>query len=420
MSASAPDTDPAPGLVARRVTIREVARLSGVSVGTVSNVLNGSPKVSQKTRRLVENAIDDLGFTPDSAARTLIGRRRQGAAETVSSRYAVLLRDAGLPPPDQQAADLVAQIVDEGSRGATRHLRLAHRLLIHLAGLPEEGEARWRRVRLTASFIMATRGADAPLIANGVAWLVRSAESVPEPDRAATLAARAEAWLFDAQRRLDRLVEAAMAVLGAGCRPVLLDYSSTVAAVIEALQRRGLAPAPILLESRATAGGIRYANQFLGHGIDIRLLPDMALDYALGQASAVLLGCESLRADGSIVNALGSLPLARLALAQNVPVHCCADLFKFDRRSHAGVAALRRSDATWLHEITVPEGRRLDTTLPLVEIVPSNCLTTIITDAGPLSPAALRQLGQEALEFAGDPIGTGFGADFARRAPGFD
>jgi transcriptional regulator with XRE-family HTH domain len=192
-------------LIARRVTIREVARLSGVSVGTVSNVLNGSPKVSEKTRRLVENAIDDLGFTPDTAARSLIARRRHSTAETVSSRYAILLREAGLPPSDQIAADLIAQIVDEGSRGATRHLRLAHRLLIHLAGLPEEGEARWRRVQLTASFIMATRGADAPLIANGVAWLVRSAGSVPEPARAAQLAARAEAWLLEAQRRLARL-----------------------------------------------------------------------------------------------------------------------------------------------------------------------------------------------------------------------
>ncbi len=377
------------------MTIREVARLSGVSVGTVSNVLNGSPKVSEKTRRRVENAIDDLGFTPDTAARTLIGRRHRGTAETISSRYAVLLQEAGLPPPDQAVSDLVAQIVDEGSRGATRHLRLAHRLLIQLA----EGEAGWGRVELTARFIMATRGADAPLIANGVAWLIRPAEAVPVAERARLLADRAEAWLSEAQRRQERLEAAGIAVLGAAARPLLLDYSGTVAAVVEALARRGLAPAPTVLESRATAGGMRYANQFLAHGIDMRLLPDMALDYALSQASAVLLGCESLRADGSIVNALGSLPLARLATAQGVPVYCCADLFKLDRRSYDGVApepALRSFDAAWLRDIAVPEGRRLDTTLPLVEIVPPRFLTAIFTDAGPVAPDELWRLGQEA------------------------
>jgi DNA-binding LacI/PurR family transcriptional regulator len=37
--------------VARKVTIREVARLSEVSVGTVSNVLNGAANVSETTRR---------------------------------------------------------------------------------------------------------------------------------------------------------------------------------------------------------------------------------------------------------------------------------------------------------------------------------------------------------------------------------
>ncbi len=70
------------GRLARRATIREVARLGGVSVGTVSHVINGKRRVSPATREAVEGAIATLGFTPDLIARSLIARRgRAGALE---------------------------------------------------------------------------------------------------------------------------------------------------------------------------------------------------------------------------------------------------------------------------------------------------------------------------------------------------
>lgn len=56
-------------------TIRDVARYAKVSVGTVSNVLNGSPLVKQETRERVLAAIEALNFHPMAAARTLSTQR---------------------------------------------------------------------------------------------------------------------------------------------------------------------------------------------------------------------------------------------------------------------------------------------------------------------------------------------------------
>src|SRR5688572_8430905 len=56
-------------------TIRDVARYAKVSVGTVSNVLNDSPSVKDKTRLRVLEAIDALNFHPMAAARTLSTQR---------------------------------------------------------------------------------------------------------------------------------------------------------------------------------------------------------------------------------------------------------------------------------------------------------------------------------------------------------
>ncbi len=54
-----------------RPTIRDVAREAGVSVGTVSAVINGRGNVAETTRRHVNRLIQELGFEPNSAARSL-------------------------------------------------------------------------------------------------------------------------------------------------------------------------------------------------------------------------------------------------------------------------------------------------------------------------------------------------------------
>ncbi len=60
-----------------KVTIAEVASRAGVGVATVSRVLNGSPAVSEETRRRVRGVIDELGYEPSAAARALsTGRTR--------------------------------------------------------------------------------------------------------------------------------------------------------------------------------------------------------------------------------------------------------------------------------------------------------------------------------------------------------
>ena len=55
----------------RSVTMREVARLAGVSVKTVSNVVNDHPHVRPSTRTTVEQAIATLGYRPHLPARSL-------------------------------------------------------------------------------------------------------------------------------------------------------------------------------------------------------------------------------------------------------------------------------------------------------------------------------------------------------------
>ena len=61
----------------RTATLRDVATLAGVSMGTVSNVVNSPELVAPPTRQRVETAITKLGWVPNESARQLrAGRSR--------------------------------------------------------------------------------------------------------------------------------------------------------------------------------------------------------------------------------------------------------------------------------------------------------------------------------------------------------
>ncbi|MBE3561419.1 MAG: LacI family DNA-binding transcriptional regulator, partial [Ktedonobacteraceae bacterium] len=59
------------------LSIREVARRAGVSVGTVSNVLNRPAIVAEETRQRVLAVIEEMGFVRNGSARQLRARRSQ-------------------------------------------------------------------------------------------------------------------------------------------------------------------------------------------------------------------------------------------------------------------------------------------------------------------------------------------------------
>lgn len=85
------------------ITIRDVARQAGVSVATVSRVLNNSSLVNPETRELVLQAVSQLGYRPNANAQAL--------ASQVSDTIGVVVMDVSDPffGALVKAVDTVAQ-----------------------------------------------------------------------------------------------------------------------------------------------------------------------------------------------------------------------------------------------------------------------------------------------------------------------
>lgn len=71
-----------PTIAKTTIGVKELAQHAGVSVGTVSRVLNGESSVAPKRRQAVQKAIADLGYKRTSAAQMLASRRSRSITHT--------------------------------------------------------------------------------------------------------------------------------------------------------------------------------------------------------------------------------------------------------------------------------------------------------------------------------------------------
>jgi LacI family transcriptional regulator len=125
-------------------TIKDVAKLAGVGLGTASRVVSGKGSVSPATLARVKKAIDELGFRPSHAARALLS----GSSRMVGIYIPVLSGTFYTP---------ILQMMDTELRAAGLHMVVAFG-----AGLGDE-----RRQAIEGIEFLIERGCDGLLVMTG-------------------------------------------------------------------------------------------------------------------------------------------------------------------------------------------------------------------------------------------------------------
>ena len=189
------------------------------------------------------------------------------------------------------------------------------------------------------------------------------------------LPAQIEGQLRDAA---DALVESARPVLGDAQHILTLSHSATVDRVL-------LEAAPgarvTVAESRPGFEGRRVVEVLQGVGREVRIITDAAMALAMAECDLVLLGADSITADGAVVNKTGSRLAALAAAERNRPCFVAADLSKINPRVTAETVLLEAMEAgeVW------PERPEFCTNV-YFEPVPASLITGFITEKGILSP----------------------------------
>jgi DNA-binding LacI/PurR family transcriptional regulator len=115
-------------MTSKKPTIYDVAKLSGVSIATISRVLNTPGKVNAKTRQRVMSAIDQLGFVPraEARARAMRSTKRIGVVTPFFTAPSFVQRLRGVAGALSRAnCELVIYAVD-----SVEHLQA------HIASIP--------------------------------------------------------------------------------------------------------------------------------------------------------------------------------------------------------------------------------------------------------------------------------------------
>ncbi|MBT2514648.1 LacI family DNA-binding transcriptional regulator [Arthrobacter sp. ISL-30] len=115
------------------VTIRDVARVSGYSIKTVSNVINGHPQLRPETRQRVQDAIDQLGYRPNLSARNL----RSGRSGVIgliipdlTTAYFAELADAVMRAAAARGLAVLIEPIGSGRENELAALRGQHRHMV--------------------------------------------------------------------------------------------------------------------------------------------------------------------------------------------------------------------------------------------------------------------------------------------------
>ncbi|WP_182112234.1 MULTISPECIES: LacI family DNA-binding transcriptional regulator [unclassified Actinotalea] len=234
-----------------RASIGDVARQAGVSLGTVSNVLNRPERVSPTTREKVQAAIEELSFVPNGSARQL----RAGTITTVG---AVLL-------------DIANPFFTEVARGVEDRLAQDDHMLM-LASSDEDPAREARYLRLfeehgVLGLLVTPATADVDhlldLHARGVEVVLLDRPS-PSPELASVAVDDVAGGAMAVEHLLDLGHRRIAFINGPASIRQCVDRR---AGAVAALEDAGLDPAEALVEVTVpflnAEGGERGANQLL-------------------------------------------------------------------------------------------------------------------------------------------------------------
>jgi ribose 1,5-bisphosphate isomerase len=302
-----------------------------------------------------------------------------------------------LPELPDSARRVVAQLLGGEFLGASRNIRQINDLFVSITKelQTSSGDKLVETLLQTGEYLIATRGRNTPAIGNAIRLVLKDIDL----NRTSSIA---EIQAFMEARRADYNANSLknaelMAEYGANllsnCQVILpFDYSSSVMAILKRLAERGKKLDLVVPESRVLDGGRPIVKEAIAWGHSVSFVVDMAFSHFLRQTDAILIGAETIFANGDCWNTIGSYPIAVLARDYQIPFYVPTELIKIYPGSFIGLqkpikehnySEILNYPASFEH----PE--LVSVVSPDLDNVPADLITAYITPGGIVRPEHL-------------------------------
>jgi ribose 1,5-bisphosphate isomerase len=251
-----------------------------------------------------------------------------------------------------------------------------------------------------ASLLLATRPT-AVSLPNAVRFVMlgaKQAEGTSPQALRETIISRAEEFIKNSNEAIERIGEIGARRISRG--DVILTHcnSDCALAIIKTAFKQGKRIKAFVTESRPMRQGLISARELSRAGIPTTLIVDSAVRHFIRDIDKVIVGADSIAANGAVINKIGTSQIALVAHEARVPFFVAAESYKF----HPGtlVGQLVEIEEREPSEIVDPRRfPRVKIRNPVFDITPPEYVDLIVTERGIIPPQAAYTVIQDLFEW---------------------
>lgn len=174
-------------------------------------------------------------------------------------------------------------------------------------------------------------------------------------------------------------------------------HSTDVLSCVEAAVEQGKHIEAYVKETRPRNQGHITARELRDLGVPVTLIVDSAAHRYLREADHVLVGADSIAADGSVINKIGTSGLAVSARELGTPIVVAAQTIKLHPETLTGhtVEIETRAESEVIRDSARADIGDIDVLNPAFDVTPPRYVDAIVTESGQYPPESIVTLMRE-------------------------
>jgi len=167
-------------------------------------------------------------------------------------------------------------------------------------------------------------------------------------------------------------------------------HSTAAVSIIVTAHKLGKVNKVYVKETRPRLQGLITARVLSDAGLDVVLIPDSSVRYFMKKVTKVIVGADTVAANGAVINKIGTSLVALVAKEARVRTYVAAETYKFSPRTVIGelVPIEVRDPTEVVSRDWLKNNPGVDVYNPVFDVTPPEYIDAIITERGIIPPQA--------------------------------